>query len=231
MIYAMSDIHGCYDKYIEMLKKIGFSAEDTLYIIGDVIDRGENGIKILQDMRYRENVVPILGNHEYMAYAVLKRLNVEITEESVEDIDKDLMKALLYWQENGGVRTMKEFKTLSRDDREGILDYLTEFSLYERVIMNGKEYILLHSGPMNFSEERDMDEYSPYELIFERSDYSKKYFNEKILITGHTPTFIIGESHRGKIYMGNNHIAIDCGAVYGEKLACLRLDDMKEFYV
>ena len=34
MIYAMSDLHGCYDKYINMLEKINFSNNDTLYILG-----------------------------------------------------------------------------------------------------------------------------------------------------------------------------------------------------
>ena len=34
VIYAMSDLHGCYDKYIKMLEKISFSDSDTLYILG-----------------------------------------------------------------------------------------------------------------------------------------------------------------------------------------------------
>ena len=36
MIYAMSDLHGYYDKYTKMLEKITFSDDDTLYILGDV---------------------------------------------------------------------------------------------------------------------------------------------------------------------------------------------------
>ena len=48
MIYAMSDLHGCYEKYIKMLDKINFSDSDTLYILGDVVDRGDGGIKLLQ---------------------------------------------------------------------------------------------------------------------------------------------------------------------------------------
>ena len=35
MIYVMSDIHGCYDKYERMLKKISFSKEDILYMSND----------------------------------------------------------------------------------------------------------------------------------------------------------------------------------------------------
>lgn len=38
MIYMMIDLHGCCDKYREMLDKINFNPEDTLYILGDVVD-------------------------------------------------------------------------------------------------------------------------------------------------------------------------------------------------
>lgn len=33
MIYAVSDLHGCYDKYRKMLEKIHFSETDTRYIL------------------------------------------------------------------------------------------------------------------------------------------------------------------------------------------------------
>ena len=38
--YVMSDIHGMSHLLEEMLEKIRFSAEDRLYILGDMIDRG-----------------------------------------------------------------------------------------------------------------------------------------------------------------------------------------------
>ena len=65
-IYAMSDIHGRYEKFNKMLEKIHFSDNDTLYILGDIIDRGEDGIKILADVMEKENVILLMGNHEYM---------------------------------------------------------------------------------------------------------------------------------------------------------------------
>ncbi len=60
MIYAMSDLHGCYDKYIKMLKMIKLNDGDTLYILGDIVDRGDGGIKILQDMMVRKKC----GSHK-----------------------------------------------------------------------------------------------------------------------------------------------------------------------
>ena len=41
--YVMSDIHGEVNRFHAMLEKIRFSADDTLYILGDVIDRGADG--------------------------------------------------------------------------------------------------------------------------------------------------------------------------------------------
>lgn len=44
MIYAVSDLHGCYDKYRKMLEQIKFCDTDTLYVLGDVVDRGDGGL-------------------------------------------------------------------------------------------------------------------------------------------------------------------------------------------
>ena len=58
-IYCMSDIHGEYDKYIKMLDTINFGSKDTLYVLGDVVDRGPNPMAVLFDMMKRPNVVPL----------------------------------------------------------------------------------------------------------------------------------------------------------------------------
>lgn len=50
MQYAVSDIHGCYDKYIQLLHRINLRPTDTLYVLGDIIDRGPDGLKILLDI-------------------------------------------------------------------------------------------------------------------------------------------------------------------------------------
>ena len=49
-IYVMSDVHGEDELFHAMLKQIRFSEKDTLYILGDVIDRGPNGIALLQEI-------------------------------------------------------------------------------------------------------------------------------------------------------------------------------------
>ena len=48
MTYVISDIHGCYDKYMQMLDKIKFKDSDEMYVLGDVVDRGEYPVKVLR---------------------------------------------------------------------------------------------------------------------------------------------------------------------------------------
>lgn len=64
--YVCSDIHGMYGSYCNVIRQMEKS--DELFILGDVIDRGKNGIKIIQDIMKRKSpqVKLLLGNHEYM---------------------------------------------------------------------------------------------------------------------------------------------------------------------
>ena len=232
MIYVMSDLHGDYDKYMQMIKKIELKDEDTLYILGDVIDRGDDGLKILFDMMKRSNVIPLLGNHEYMAYTVLKKLNVEITAYNYNThLDETSIEAYENWMLNGGITTCQKFTELNKVQREEIIDYIGEFELYEEIEVCGREFLLVHGGIGEFEEEKDIEECNLHEVIWSRSDYSRQYYKSKYLVTGHTPTYNISDEYDGKIYIKNNHIAIDCGVSHGRSLGCICLDTLEEFYV
>lgn len=67
MTYVISDIHGNFNKYEKILKLINFSDKDESYVLGDAIDRGEEGVRILKDIMNRPNVHMLMGNHELMA--------------------------------------------------------------------------------------------------------------------------------------------------------------------
>ena len=230
-IYVMSDIHGNYEKYIQALNKINLKDNDTLFILGDILDRGSQSIKILQDMMYRYNVIPIIGNHEIMAYSILKVVFQKIVDEDINKLDEEFLEDISLWFEDGGEATFEEFKALSKKDMEKILDYLKEFEAYEEIRVNDVDYILVHAGLGNFREDKKLYEYSLDELIFTRTDYSKPYYKDKIVITGHTPVQVITNKKSDKIYKANNHIAIDCGCGYGGNLGVLCLDTMEEIYV
>ena len=232
MTYVMSDSHGDYEKYAAMLKKIAFSEDDTLYILGDTVDRGESPMRILSDMSMRANVIPLMGNHEHMAEYVLRTVNVEITEESLEtNWNADIIRAIGEWYENGGHLTSKDFSRLSREEREYILEYLEEFSFFEELTVGENTFVLVHGGLPDFSPQKPLDDYHPIQALYARADYGKRYYPDKYLITGHTPTFLIDPDYDGRIYIRNGHIAIECGVCHGKNLGCIRLEDFAEFYV
>lgn len=73
MTYVVSDIHGCDKKYFRLLEMLHFSDTDTLYILGDVVDRGSGGLRVLLDAASRQNVILLRGNHEQAALEFLPR--------------------------------------------------------------------------------------------------------------------------------------------------------------
>lgn len=231
--YVMSDVHGNFKAYKEMLKKINFNDADMMYILGDILDRGPNPIKIILDLMERHNIEVIAGNHCVMASECLSFLLQEITEENVKKMDTYMVEKFLEWQNNGSNSTTDEFHKCDKDTQKEIVDFIEDFILYEEIEVAGKHFILVHAGLGNFEPDKKMWEYELDELVWERPDYETPYFDDKYVITGHTPTMLIENNPRpGYIYQGNNHIAIDCGCGFKNgRLGCLRLDDMKEFYV
>jgi serine/threonine protein phosphatase 1 len=236
----MSDIHGCYEKYIKMLDIINFSDNDTLFVLGDVIDRGDESFRVLKDMSMRTNVIPIMGNHEYAGYHVFKdilSLMVEITDESIEALAKaninvaDIARTIEIWlNDYDSKSSLQEFRNLTADEREYLLEYIEEFSLYEIIKVKNKKYFLTHFGIPKGATLKNLDSYDGYDFIESTLNYNKEYFKDTIIITGHLPTFVIDESYRGRIYRRNNIINIDTGAAFGEHLACLCLETNEEFY-
>jgi serine/threonine protein phosphatase 1 len=114
--------------------------------------------------------------------------------------------------------------------KEGIIDYLTDMTIFEEATVKGKEYLLVHAGIAGFKKNVDLDSLKPEAFFTEPLDLTKKYFDDKIIIVGHNPT-TEDNGGDGKIFYGNGSIAIDCGEARGGTIGCLRLDDGKEFYV
>lgn len=75
--FAIGDIHGCSRTFRKLLKKINLSLEDEVYILGDMIDRGNNSSGVLDYIiNLREKgykIFPIMGNHEKMLLDVLNK--------------------------------------------------------------------------------------------------------------------------------------------------------------
>lgn len=185
------------------------------------------------------NIYPIVGNHDYFALKYLRWLNSEITQSSIKKIDSVFLEVFLEWLNDGGQSTVDEFKQLSPVKRQDILDYLTEFRLFEEVTVNKNKFVLVHAGIKHFHPNKPMTDYGFNDLIFTHPNYQTEYFSNAYLVTGHTPTRLIRQSLvsparlpiTDTIFRAYHHIAIDCGCAYGGQLAAIRLDDFAEFYV
>ena len=231
MTYAMSDIHGEYKKYLKMLEKIGFCDDDELYVLGDVVDRGEQPIEILLDMMERPNVFALMGNHELIALDLLPKLDKSLVENDGIP-DDDILEPLLLWVNNGGKPTVSKFCKLDAEQRRDVIDYLKEFTLLEAVDVGENSFVLVHAGLGNYRPDKKLRDYTDEELLFCRPNPSEQYFDDESCFTvmGHTPTPHF--SGKPEIYKNGRNIFIDCGACNPKgRLACICLETLEEVYV
>lgn len=230
--YVISDIHGEYVAYREMLRRIELKPTDTLFVLGDILDRGPEPVEVALDLMERPNAVCLAGNHELMALECMRFLLREVTESALSELSMAVLHKLANWQYNGCRSTVEGFRRLRPARRREVLEFIAGFDLYAETEAGGTRYVLVHAGLGNFDPERALEDYELDELIWERPDYERAYFPDRFVVTGHTPTLIIpGNPRPGYIFRKNNHIAVDCGAVFGGRLGCLCLDTGEEFYV
>ena len=140
-VYVTSDVHGfSIKKFKQLLKVIGFSQNDWLYILGDVIDRNnDGGVSMLLWLLEQPNVQLIRGNHEQMLLSC-SWLFEQITDESLADVSLGDMEALGRWLENGAEPTVSAIRRLLHFDPEAVQDiiaYLNESPLCESVEIYG----------------------------------------------------------------------------------------------
>lgn len=225
MIYAISDLHGRYDLYAALLKKIRFCGEDTLYILGDSIDRGPDGIRILFDAAGRRNVVHLLGNHEDMALPLFRR---EALPEIFPNEIGPAYDAML--RENGGAPTQKALRVLGKRKKRQLLSCVSAMPVHLEITVGGARFHLSHTLPP-YSRKKDPFSLPERDYLWGEPDYEIRYAPGVTFLTGHTPTGFVDPAYKGRIWSGNGHIDLDCGAVFLGRLGCLCLDTMEEIYV
>ena len=232
-IYVTSDLHGILLKDLrKLLESVNFNENDWLYILGDVIDRqNDGGVEILKWLLEQSNVQLILGNHEAMLLSC-DFLFDEITEQNLDNLTQENMKLLLNYIKNGGEVTLKNLKSILASDPEtvgDILDYLRESPMYETVYVNGRDFLLVHSGLDNFDKNKKLSDYNEDDFLMARPEMDQEYYEDIITVFGHTPTLLYDRKYKGKILKTRTWINIDVGVAFGNSPVLLRLDDLKEF--
>lgn len=243
-VYVMSDLHGLKHRFDEMLKRISFCDSDDLYILGDVIDRGPDGIALYMEIRKHDNIHVLMGNHEHMMLEYFDALQEQ--EKGVYNVS--IKERIARWNYNHNRLTLAQFDALTREEQQDLLSYLRQRPLvYPNLRVKDHYFYLVHAAPhpafttcgitLAYCKKEGMN---PYEVLWKRMDVDTPIPEQRILIFGHTPTLFFQPNRpyaiwtKGANIKETNCIGIDCGCAANDehtRLACVRLDDVEVFYV
>ena len=211
-VYACADLHGQGWAWDAIKNRLAPS--DYFYFLGDAVDRGPDGVRIMQEILDRPNTTYIRGNHEQMMLDGLC---------GNDD-------AIALWAYNGGWPTQKVLANMPDTDVESLLQEIEALPFYaEYTNPDGIRIIMTHSG-YTF----DMSDW--YKMIWDRTHYYKEGMipANTLIVHGHTPTpslcRAIGEViPEGMVWYDNGHkIDIDTGACFTRKACLLNLDTLEE---
>lgn len=256
MQYLISDIHGQSKDFKQMLKKISFDSEkDNLIIMGDIIDRGPDGIRLLEFIKpYLNNSMKLMmGNHELFAIMYLKGiLHREPIFQALPQNPK-IIRTLSErtWTAFGGKDTINAIKQMTVREQEELLSFLESLPLYYEIHSDffGKT-IVTHTGIDSenyvFNSDRTINVKKSIEnaainnlynymvgLDLHQIPKSDKERFDHYLIVGHVPCYRLNEKGN-KFYRTEYYMDIDAGAGHkkqGGTLGCYCVTTDKEFYL
>ncbi len=230
MTFVVANLYGRLEKFEKLIKKINLKDSDILYVLGNIVDYGDQSIELVNDLSGRYNVYSVLGEHDYKAYLLLSEFDRMIKEGGVPSAS--FTKDMISWAQDGGQATLEAFKDADSDSKEGFLDYLSDLPVFEEVTLkNGKEFVLTCRGIADFDKNTDLYDYSLDAFINGFLDLDKTYFDEKTMIVGyldyeHTPA-----GRAGKVTAKNNNIALAPDMSENDDVVCVCLETNDEYYV
>lgn len=219
--FIVSDLHGdgiIYDIIMNYLDDISSCEDVILYINGDLIDRGPDSFRMVNDVIDRIDgygnvkIEYLAGNHELMFYrAYLKMLN------------NGLFSKFSDWYLNGGKELGKIIENSPIDVGDRIFKHISNLKIYhkfpEKILDNN--ILLVHAkAPKVIKDDCDITISNNNRVVHkalwtrkdDRSIFPPKIGKEGYLtIIGHTPVF----NDFGFYYdMGENYLNIDGGCSY-----------------
>lgn len=231
MIFVSSDWHGCDPAKIQRLLTLAdFSEEDSLFVLGDVIDRGAHGVALLKWLMLQPNAYLLRGNHEAMLLDA-EWLFQPVTDETTDRISDENIRALSLWEMNGAEPTISALSEESPEDREEILEYLRDCPFYDTVSVGDRDFLLVHAGLGEYDVGKRISDYTEHDLLWSRPSLDTHYSKNFITVIGHTPTHFYGSSNRGRMLKTPTWWNVDTGAAAGLSPMLLCLDDGREFYL
>ena len=259
--YVVGDIHAGYDILQKMIKKIHLKDSDELIMVGDYIDRGDQNVEMMQWLEdHPENVIPVRGNHDenYAAYIGLMDQVDRMYELNADPAsNKDACKlyeltfgtllktdpvSARYFDMYGTIRRILLEDQVTMGDLRRWAKMFRSFPIFHRIDDTERPCIVVHAGYKD--DITDEDEKLSFFLEARRPAYTEGGLWNGMVVAGHTPTIIEDEFtyNAGKVFRYHDRLKncifydIDCGSVFrhdyrGAKLACLRVEDEKVYYV
>jgi serine/threonine protein phosphatase 1 len=194
-LFAISDIHGCYDTFYHLVTdQIKLRKSDRLILLGDYIDRGDKSREVIDfildliDSGF--DVTALTGNHEVMLADAFRDTGM-----------------LPLWFMNSGTDTLASFKISDLSEMESrYIDFFMNLSYFVRE----GNFIFVHAG-FNDKSPDPFEDY--YGMIWEsRTEYKNPVFRGTTIIHGHRPK--TPEYVKKMINEQSSVIPIDTGCVY-----------------
>lgn len=198
-IFAIGDIHLCFNKFMSLWKKLNVTDKDLCIFLGDYIDRGNEGDKMLAwlfEHSNKENFVFLTGNHEFMFVETYnqdrelldKIFRGEKTQLTSQDVEEH--KAAAFWILNGGDKTINALLRLQQKNEfivDEFLNFVKSLDFRYTIEICGRTYFFCHAGirPNVPLEEQTVDD-----LFWIRKEFfhrNRGYNGKDVIIVGHTP--------------------------------------------
>lgn len=224
-VYACSDLHG----RLDLWEKISAYCDesDKIYFLGDAIDRGPDGVKLMYKLLADKRVTYLKGNHEDMFVEFGTDL-IEIPHHSIS-----------LWYQNGGASTIDAFEKLSFEAKESlirkinVLPYTAEY-----INKNGLKIYMNHSGYIQSKNVILSKEQEYHYILWSRKHFHRPVEEGSIMVHGHTPVEYMSRfckevpSDIYKIfkYDNNTKIDLDLSSAFTDIVALLDLDTLEPIY-
>ena len=87
-LYAIGDLQGCHEEFVELLALIGFApARDRLWVVGDIVNRGPESLACLREVKALGDAARVvLGNHDLHLMTVAAGYRKPHRSDTIDDI-------------------------------------------------------------------------------------------------------------------------------------------------
>lgn len=225
MRYVIADIHGEYELFLQLLDKIKLTTDDTLFVCGDVIDKGQHSIRLAKLLCQMPNVKCVLGNHEYD----FLKYYWAIMRDSPSDFDAVLKQLQEYFPDDG--------ESLDWE----LVDWLESLPFY----IEEDEFICVHAGvPLDKGRIIPLEKALPEQLVYDRvfKEPNVVVNDDKCIFFGHTPTSYFAQcdgkiiaylrpQRKGDRIADYYKVHLDLGTWMSGRLGCFCIDTCKCIYV